>query len=270
MTSAGGTGGMSVRVVVGLLIVGFGLAVMLDNLDLFEVGNLLHYWPFALILVGLVKLLQDDTRSGRTAGGLLTLVGVLFAAEIFVFHRFDVWRWWPLAIVVFGVLIILKALRGGEATARAGTAGASGVRGLPGQPAGMSAMPGAPGGPGPLSPSPAVGSTTMDQKIEEWAIWSGIERRVASPAFRRADLTAVMGGIDLDLRQAGTDQGEAVIEVFVLWGGIEIKVPPDWAVSNDVSVIMGGAEDKSSGTQQARNRLIVKGVVIMGGVDITT
>jgi predicted membrane protein len=260
---------MSVRVVVGLLIVGFGLAVMLDNLGLFEVGNLLHYWPFALILVGLVKLFQDDTRSGRTAGGLLTLVGSLFAAEIFVFHRFDVWRWWPLAIVVFGVLIILKALRGGETHVPAATPGASGVPGLSGQPA-TSSAPGAPGGPGPLSLSPAAGSPTMDQKIEEWAIWSGIERRVASPAFRRADLTAVMGGIDLDLRQAGTDQGEAVIEVFVLWGGVEIKVPPDWAVSNDVTVIMGGAEDKSSGTQQARHRLVVKGVVIMGGVDITT
>ena len=77
-----------------------------------------------------------------------------------------------------------------------------------------------------------------------------------------------MGGIELDLRQAGTENGEAVIDVFVLWGGIEITVPPDWTVSNQVTPILGGAEDKSTGTQQARNRLIVKGVVIMSGVDI--
>ena len=77
-----------------------------------------------------------------------------------------------------------------------------------------------------------------------------------------------MGGIEFDLRHAGTDNGEAVIEVFVLWGGIEIIVPPDWAVSNQVTPIMGGAEDSSTGTQQARHRLVVKGVVIMGGVDI--
>jgi predicted membrane protein len=52
-----------------------------------------------------------------------------------------------------------------------------------------------------------------------------------------------MGGIELDLRQAGTENGTAVIDVFVLWGGIEITVPPDWAVSNEITPIMGGAED---------------------------
>ena len=95
-------------------------------------------------------------------------------------------------------------------------------------------------------------------------------RAATSPAFRRGDLVAVMGGIELDLRQAGTDHGEAVIDVFVLWGGIDITVPPDWAVSNQVTPILGGAEDKSTGHQQARHRLIVKGVVIMGGVEIKT
>jgi hypothetical protein len=70
---------------------------------------------------------------------------------------------------------------------------------------------------------------------------------VSSPVFRHADLTAVMGGIELDLRQAGTGGGEAVIDVFVMWGGIEITVPPDWAVSNQVVPIMGGAEDSAWG-----------------------
>ena len=114
----------------------------------------------------------------------------------------------------------------------------------------------------------AVRGGTNEQKISEFAVWSGVQRRVTSPAFKHADLTAVMGGIEFDLRQAGTNNGEAVIEVFVLWGGIEIIVPPDWAVSNQVTPIMGGAEDSSTGTQQARHRLVVKGVVIMGGVDI--
>ena len=49
--------------------------------------------------------------------------------------------------------------------------------------------------------------------------------------FRRADLTAIMGGVEVDLRGASTGQ-EAVIDVFAWWGGIEITVPPDWAVSN--------------------------------------
>jgi len=130
---------------------------------------------------------------------------------------------------------------------------------------------------GSSQPAPPASATasgarvgSQDTTYNEVAIWSGIERRVATPAFKRADLTAVMGGIEFDLRQAGADQGEAVIEVFAMWGGIEIIVPPDWAVSNKVTAIMGGAEDQSSGTQMSRSRLTVKGVVVMGGVTIKT
>jgi hypothetical protein len=241
------------RLVVGLLVVGFGLALMFDNLGWMNAGDLLRYWPFGLILVGLAKLFHDDSRSGRIAGGLLCALGILFALEIFWFVRFDVWRWWPLAIIFFGILIVSRAFSQQETTGKIQVGVVFGGS----KPAGESAA--APARPG-----------TQDPRISELAIWSGVERRVSSPAFKRADLTAIMGGIEFDLRQAGTDQGEAVIEVFVMWGGIEITVPPDWAVSNQVTAIMGGAEDQSTGTQQAQHRLIVKGVVIMGGVDIKT
>ena len=104
----------------------------------------------------------------------------------------------------------------------------------------------------------------------EFAFWSGVKRRIASPEFKRADLTAVMGGIEMDLRQAGTAAGEATIDVFVMWGGIEIIVPPDWAVDNHIVPIMGGVVDKSTGTQAAAHRLHLKGMVLMGGVEIKT
>jgi len=110
---------------------------------------------------------------------------------------------------------------------------------------------------------------TGDQSFSDFALWSGSERRIASSAFRRADLTAIMGGIEVDMREAGT-AGEAVIDVFVLWGGIVIRVPPDWSVSNQVAAVMGGASDKSTGTRDAKNRLILRGFVLMGGIEVKT
>lgn len=241
------------RVIVGLLIVVFGLALTLDNLNVMEAGDLIRYWPFGVMAVGLAKVLQDRERSSQIAGWLCIGVGVLFAMENFLFIEMNVWRWWPLAVVVFGLLIVYRAFQPnveqrqglGYVPPRSTTSIGGGVTSAP-------------------------GSGSMDQSLSEFAMWSGVQRRVSSPAFRRAELTAIMGGIELDLRQAGTETGEAVVDVFVMWGGIEITVPPDWAVSNQVTPILGGAEDKSSGTQQARHRLIVKGVVIMGGVDIKT
>ncbi len=240
------------RLIVGLMVVGFGLALTLDNLDIMDAGDLIRFWPFGLVAIGLVKLLEQE-KSGRIAGGVMILLGALFAAENFTSFHFHVWRLWPLAVVAFGLMILMRAFRPNDEN-RQGL-------GYGPPPGGMSVGGGV---------TAAKGGGTMDQKLSEFAMWSGIQRRVASPAFKKAELTAIMGGIELDLRQAGTENGEAVIDVFVMWGGIEITVPPDWAVSNQITPIMGGAEDNSTGTQQSRHRLIVKGVVIMGGVDIKT
>lgn len=109
--------------------------------------------------------------------------------------------------------------------------------------------------------------SVTDQVVSDFAFWSGIQRKINSPVFRRADFTAVMGGIEVDLRQAGTS-GEAVIDVFVVMGGLEIKVPPDWVVSNQIVAIMGGVSDKSTGVKDAKNRLVIRGFAMMGGVEV--
>jgi len=246
---------VTARLVFGLLVVCVGMSFLAENLGWANSGDLMRFVPVGVMAVGLVKVMQDKTNSGRIFGGILLAVGTISTIDTFLLHDANIWRWWPLAVVGFGVMILLKAfgVDDGSAQARAKILGSS---------TGSATL-----GSGPVEPQ-RPGS--MAQDMNEVAIWSGVNRRVSSPAFRRANLTAIMGGVEFDLRQAAADHGEAVIDVFVIWGGIEIKVPPDWAVSNEITAIMGGAEDQSTGTQQARNRLTVRGLVLMGGVDIKT
>ena len=238
---------ISPRVIIGFLVLAFGLALTLDELNVLNSGELIHYWPLGVVAIGLAKVFDKD-RSNRTFGWILTGVGAVLVAQNIFMIQMNVWRWWPLAIVAFGLMILYRAFK----PTPEGREG-------PGYTVG--------GGSTSSSTDPNKAGT-LQQTFSDFVMWSGVQRRVASPAFRRADLTAIMGGIEIDLRQAGTENGEAVIDVFVLWGGIEIVVPPDWAVTNDITPIMGGAEDSSTGTQQAKHRLRVTGVVIMGGVDI--
>lgn len=224
---------MTPQAVLGALIVVLGVLLTLDNLNVFEVDHILQFWPLIFVAVGLAKVTQSDTTSGRVFGGVLILLGTVMTVDEVWSVDVDIERWWPLALVAVGGFIVYRAMYGGGACAPAGT-------------------------------------VTQDSDVSEFAFWSGKVRRNASPGFRRADLTAVMGGVELDLRGASTAPQEAVIDVFVWWGGVEITVPPDWAVSNQVVVIMGGADDSSTGTQDAKNRLIVRGFCIMGGVEITT
>lgn len=110
-------------------------------------------------------------------------------------------------------------------------------------------------------------SDTTSQTISDLAFWGGVERRVSTSLFRRADVTAIMGGVQLDFRAAAIN-GDAVIDLFVFMGGVEIKVPPDWVVSNQVVAIMGGASDKSMGSVDSKHRLTLRGFVLMGGVEV--
>ena len=221
------------QIILGLLIVAFGVILTLDNLDYLDAGDVLRFWPLLLVAFGLARIVGSDCTSSRVSGGIMVIIGLWLTADDIWGVPIDFHRWWPMFLVAIGGLIVLRALKGGGAR-----------------------------GPGAV--------TSTDGAFSEVAVWSGKVRRITSPLFRRADLTAIMGGVEVDLRGASTGGQEAVIDVFAWWGGIEITVPPDWAVSNQVVAFMGGSEDKSSGTQDARNRLVVRGFVVMGGVEIKT
>lgn len=105
--------------------------------------------------------------------------------------------------------------------------------------------------------------------FSDLAFWAGVERKVSATSFRRADLTAIMGGIQMDFRHAAI-HGEAVIDLFVLMGGIELRVPPDWNVTNQMVAVMGGLQDRSTGPADSPHRLILRGFVVMGGVEVKT
>ncbi len=220
---------LTAQALFGLLVVAFGLLLTADNLGWLEAWRVLIYWPLGLVAVGLLKLVQANGTSGRVGGGLLVVFGLILTAQETLGWNVSVEDWWPLALIALGVLIITRSA-------------------------------------GRTSREPAA--PAADAELSEFAFWSGKVRRTASSAFRRADLTAVMGGVELDLRGATAAPGGAVIDVFVMWGGVEIWVPPDWAVANEVVVLMGGAEDRSTGVQDARNRLTVRGFCIMGGIEI--
>lgn len=221
------------QIILGLLIVAFGVTLTLDNLDYVEAGHIFRYWPLLLVAFGLARILGSNCTSSRVSGGIMVIIGLWLTADDLFGVPIDFERWWPMVLVAIGGLILLRAFKGGG------------------------------------DHGPDV-QTTTDGAFSEVAVWSGKVRRITSPMFRRADLTAIMGGVEVDLRGASTGGQEAVIDVFAWWGGIEITVPPDWAVSNQIVAFMAGAEDKSSGTQDSRNRLVVRGFVVMGGVEIKT
>ncbi len=219
------------QVIIGVIIIAVGVIFLAGNYGLLNAHLVLSYWPVPILVLGAVTIINADSNARRMFGAFIVLIGVWGSSHQIWGIPFRVWNLWPAILIGIGIMFVLRSRAGMLETAEA-----------------------------------AIGA---DQTIREFAFWSGKERRVSS-SFKRGDLTAVMGGIELDLRSASTTSGQAVVEVFAFWGGIEIRVPPDWIVENQVSAIMGGSEDKSGGSADARNRLILKGIVVMGGLEIKT
>ena len=102
------------------------------------------------------------------------------------------------------------------------------------------------------------------------AIMSGVVRRGLWKVPRRLKVVAVLGGVDLDLRQAELSPGVTEIHAFVFMGGLAIRVAPGVRLETDGVAIMGGFEDRvhepgAAGPDAPVVR--VTGVAIMGGVD---
>jgi len=112
-------------------------------------------------------------------------------------------------------------------------------------------------------------SADSNSQISAFAFMSGIQRTCRAQSFRGGELTAIMGGCEIDLRQAAMQADVAVINAFSFWGGIEIRVPDNWMVTTEVLPLLGGCEDHTEAHGDGpRKHLIIKGLVVMGGVEV--
>jgi predicted membrane protein len=220
------------QVLLGLIVIFAGVVFTLDNLGLIDASQALQYWPAGLVAVGLLKLWYAREGQAWVGGFFLVLLGGWMLLEHVVAIRISLADLWPLFFVFIGGYMVWKGLWG----TRRGPVAAGGGQ----------------------------------ARFSALAILSGVVRRMNTQSFRGADLTAIMGGCEIDLRQASIEAGtEAIIDVFAFWGGIDIKVPEDWVVITRAVPIMGGVEDKTqSPASAAAKTLIIRGVVIMGGVTI--
>jgi predicted membrane protein len=225
----------SSHLVLGAIAILFGLIFLLHNLGyIADVHAVLRFWPVLLVVFGLLKAYRSEAPWPRSWGLIIAGVGVVMLLNRAGILSIDVWAFWPLLLVLLGGSIIWQS----TFIRRRAESGASGSE----------------------TESTVIGT----------AIMGGFKRANASQDFRGGELTAIMGGVELDLRQAAIRGGDAVLNVFAFWGGVELRVPREWTVVMQGTPILGGYEDKTFPPQSSSApRLVIKGSAIMGGVEIT-
>lgn len=236
------------QVWLGLGVIAFGMLYLLDNLYIIDRRQVTHYWPVLVVIFGLVKAADADSRHERMVFGLIAAAGVILTLNRIGYgYLFNARTLWPVILIFIGIGVIHRALR-----KRHG-------------PHGVPLKDDANADAGRRMKNDTVAES--DSVVDITAILGGFQRRISTPDFRGGDVTALMGGCVLDLRESSL-AGDAELNVFAVMGGITIKCPPDWTVILKGIPVLGGFEEKTAPAPDPGKRLTIRGYAIMGGVEV--
>lgn len=244
------TTGESKNSISGRVFAGVALIILGSLFLLKKSGMDIPYWIFSweiiFIAVGIFLGIRHSFR------GPLWLVFVLIGGTLLVddlVPDMDVDRYlWPIIIIAIGVVMIVRPQRKKRQEI--------------------------PGMPPSVTPSASTTGEMQDQEvIDSVTILGGVKRNIISKNFRGGEAVTILGGTELNLSQADSQQ-VIVLELTQIFGGTKLIVPPHWKIlSDDLVCILGGLDDKRPVYQQAQPEenqrvIIIKGTCIFGGIDI--
>jgi len=220
------------RLIIGIALVVLGGLLTLDSLKLVFLPHHFFISLWPLILIG-IGLMKLRQRPERTTGAyvLITLGCIFLLGSLGQGSLEDLIG--PLILVAVGIFVVLRALKRhrGDQLELRGS----------------------------------------QDFLQGTAILSGFKQRVTSSAFKGGELTAILGGFQIDLRSACMEQESVRLDIFALFGGGEIRVPEGWNIVTQATAIAGGIDNKVVPTPTCdtpQPRLLITGIVLFGGVEI--
>jgi len=245
------------KTVLGFILLAIGCILLLRTLDLFFLPGYLFSFPMLLIVIGV----YIGSRKGyqKPVPFILILLGFVFLSQR-ILPGWDLSRFiWPMAIIGFGLWIILRP---GRRNRPAGPAAwdkrIDPVTGEETQSEGYN---------GPLFGSGETRST--EDQLNTTSIFGGVKKTIVSKNFQGGEVVNFFGGSELNLMQADI-QGRVKLEVTQVFGGTKIIIPANWTVHSEMVAIFGGIEDKRlQPTEPTPEKvLIIEGTSVFGGIDI--
>lgn len=214
------------RTIAGVSIVLVGVALLLGNIGLFNVGNIFAtYWPLLIVLGGVLMFMGNPKEVLFSL--IVVIVGLLLQLRELNILNFSFGQiFWPAVIIFAGLAILFNRAKDGR----------------------------------PVK--------TKDTSTELFALFSGIDSKNHADDYTGGKVTAIAGGIVLDLREA-TIAKSANLEVFALMGGIELKVPKGVLVNVTGMPMLGGWDNKAEKPATKNPPVLsINATCVMGGVEI--
>ncbi len=219
------------NIILGVVLVAAGVLLVLNalnitNIDIFFDG----WWTLFIIIPCGIGLFTEREKLGNLIGILVGIFLLLCCQDILSFSL--LWKLLvPVIIVVIGLKLVFKGLFAGKTNEV--------IEKL---------------------------KTEGGNKKVNCATFSGCDLNYDGEVFEGAELSAIFGGIECNLKNAIIDK-DCVIEVSAIFGGIDILVPDNVNVKVSSNCIFGGISNKTAAHKDAPT-VYVSGTCMFGGVDI--
>ncbi len=229
----------------GIILILIGAGFLLDQFAIISFGEIFSlYWPSILILVGLLGFL--DRKSSKFGNLLMIIIGAMIQIDRLDLVDINFYKLiGPIILILIGLKIIFS--RGGFVEVKTSSDSSKYSN----------------------SSNKSNKNITLEDTIDAFVMMSGIETNIQSQQFKGGRATAIMGGIDIDLRDAKLYNNEAHIEENAIIAGLEIFVPDGWRVEVTGVPLLGGWSNKTRSNGDPNAPLLkIKCFVMLGGMDV--
>lgn len=216
----------------GVLLVALGVFIALDAMNILDINFFFKgWWTLFIIIPSLVGLVTEREKAGNIIGLAIGIALLLAVRDILEFEMLSKLIL-PAIIIAVGANLFIKSFSNNEKREMFDTAEKNGE----------------------------VRYST--------AIFSGKEEKFSEERFEGAELTAIFGGIDLDLRGAIIEK-DCVIKVAAIFGGVDIIAPENVNVKVSSNSIFGGVTNNIKGEyEEGRVTVYISAFCIFGGAEI--
>ena len=219
----------------GIVILAIGVIIGLNALEITNIDILFDgWWTLFIIVPCLIDLFTSNDKLGSIIGIAIGAALFLACNDVISFSLFGKLLL-PAILVIVGIKLIFRALNKKDANIN--------------------------------ERIDYVYSENKNDHRSHTVIFSGDTIRLSDEVIRGADLTAIFGGIDFDMRNA-TIEGDVVINTVAVFGGIDIFIPQNVQLVVKSNSIFGGVGKKAIGDPSANNTIYINATCIFGGADI--
>lgn len=217
------------RILWGLVLIGIGVIVGLNALEITDIDIFFDgWWTLFIIVPAFIGFFKDENKSGNIISILIGIILLLACNDVISFEIIFKMIF-PIVLILFGLSFIFKSN---------------------------------------VSNNTKVTKVKKSKNYTHYAIFGMLDLDLTTDKFKGCSLNAIFGGIKCDLSNIKIKE-DTIVNINSIFGGVDLLVPDNVDVKVNSTPIFGGvSDDRKVKAKNNKPTLYINAVCVFGGIDI--